>query len=591
MARAVAKNGSIGWLIALGGSLLATLLTIGLMFWARDHFQVRTLPERMLEYVLLFITPENFEKGLAALGEQAKVVGLYMATAIMGLILLGLGLVAIGRHWSAVTVAALAPLLYLVAMAGIMPLTGGGVFASAPFQNTGLVNAVYATVALIYATVLLLTRMLLPATGTPDAAAMSVTRRAFCGSAAGAVAALAASFWFNERGVTSSLPTVDLDKLPPAPRPAASPAAGTPSAAGLPAAPLADGSPGPAAASPVAAAVATTTELPLPLRPPKSTARDKDGSLVGSQRQPGELAPAITPNTGFYITTKNPVADPVVKPDGWRLVLDGELNKPLQLDLRTLRRLPSIEVTKTMECVSNFATKCEIVPFGCELIGTAYWKGVRLIDLFDLAGGLKSGVTHVTMYGSDEFVSTVAIEAATDPETLVVYEMNGEPLPYEHGYPARLLTPGRYGYKSAKWLLSIQPTVGETLDWYGQRGWSKEGLVRTLTRIDTPAFGATVPAGPTRLAGIAYAGLLGIQKVEVSPDNGQTWREAQFVEPPAGRDTWIRWQITLDLPASDSHVLLARSTDGNGALQPEEFSFPDPVGASGWNRLELKATA
>src|SRR5215212_2682588 len=199
MARAVARNGLAGWLIAFGGSLLATVLTTGLMFWARDHFQVRTLPERMLEYVLIFVTPENFEKGLAALGQQAKVVGLYVATAIMGLMLLGLGLVAVGRRWSVLAVAALAPLLYLVAMAGIMPLTGGGVFASAPFQNTGLVNAVYAAVALTYATVLLLARGLLPsAPGTPDAAAVSVARRAFCGTAAGAVAALAASFWFSE---------------------------------------------------------------------------------------------------------------------------------------------------------------------------------------------------------------------------------------------------------------------------------------------------------------------------------------------------------------------------------------------------------
>ena len=246
MARAVARKGSMGWLIALGGSLLATLLTIGLMFWARDHFQVRTLPERMLEYALLFVTPENFEKGLAALGDQAKVVGLYAATAIMGLMLLGLGLVALGRRWSALAVAALAPLLYLVAMAGIMPLTGGGVFANAAFQNTGLVNAVYAAVALTYATVLLLARGLLPtAADAPDAATVSVARRAFFGTAAGTVAALTASFWFNERGVTSSLPTVDLDKLPPpAPRPAASPTASAPGVAGLPAAPLAAGSSG-----------------------------------------------------------------------------------------------------------------------------------------------------------------------------------------------------------------------------------------------------------------------------------------------------------------------------------------------------------
>src|SRR5689334_16871329 len=197
MARAAAKPGPSGWLIALGGSLLATLLATGLMFWARDHFQVRTLPERMLEFVLLFVTPENFEKGLAALGKEAKVVGLYVATAIMSLILVSLGLVAVGRRWSPLAVATLAPLLYLVAMAGVMPLTGGGLFASAPFQNTALVNAVYAAVALTYAAVLLPLRGLLPAAApVPGTARVGADRRAFFGTAAGALVSLAAAFWF-----------------------------------------------------------------------------------------------------------------------------------------------------------------------------------------------------------------------------------------------------------------------------------------------------------------------------------------------------------------------------------------------------------
>ena len=121
-----------------------------------------------------------------------------------------------------------------------------------------------------------------------------------------------------------------------------------------------------------------------------------------------------------------------------------------------------------------------------------------------------------------------------DPETLLVYEMNGQVLPREHGYPARLLVPGRYGMKNAKWVVALRLVSRDFVDWYGQRNWTREGIVKTMTRIDTPAPEATLLPGEHRLAGIAYAGDRGIPRVEYSTDDGMTWQDARFIEPAAG---------------------------------------------------------
>src|SRR5207247_4833813 len=125
--------------------------------------------------------------------------------------------------------------------------------------------------------------------------------------------------------------------------------------------------------------------------------RDKDGSLTTTGRQPGELAALLTPDERFYITTKNAGGDPIVDRDSWRLVLDGEVHAPVQLDLRTLYKLPVVESTRTLECISNWVTHCEQVPFGCDLISTATWKGARLSDLLALAGGLKDGAQSIAV--------------------------------------------------------------------------------------------------------------------------------------------------------------------------------------------------
>jgi DMSO/TMAO reductase YedYZ molybdopterin-dependent catalytic subunit len=358
--------------------------------------------------------------------------------------------------------------------------------------------------------------------------------------------------------------------------------------------------PTPVPAAPAAVAVAARpTPAPRPTRQPTPEAwephparvlkRDKDGAVLPSGRRPGELSEVITSNEDFYIVTKNAAGDPVVRLDDWRLQVDGEVVRSIQLDHASLRKLPSVDLAKTLECVSNFVTKCDLVPFGCDLISTARWRGVRVADVLALAGGLKPGVVSVSAISADEYTTGLPIEAVMDPDTLLVYEMNGQVLPREHGYPLRLLVPGRYGMKNAKWIVGLRSMRRDYVDWYGQRNWTNEGVVRTMTRIDAPARGAVLPAGEHRVSGIAYAGSRGISKVEFSPDSGQHWQTAELLEPAVGKDAWVRWQTRFILPPGAQLTLMARATDGTGELQPEPFSLPQPDGSSGWYTCDVRA--
>jgi DMSO/TMAO reductase YedYZ molybdopterin-dependent catalytic subunit len=346
--------------------------------------------------------------------------------------------------------------------------------------------------------------------------------------------------------------------------------------------PEAVGTSPPAATQPVAAAG--------PYEPPPARVlrRDQDGAVLPSGRRPGEVAEPITSNDDFYIVTKNAAGDPQPTAAEWRLVIDGEVGRTVQLDYPSLRNLPAVELTKTLECISNFVAKCELAPFGCDLISTARWRGVRLSDLLELAGGVKPGVVSLAVIAADEFSTALPIEAALAPDTLLVYEMNGQVLPREHGYPARVLVPGRYGMKNAKWVVALRAMSREFVDWYGQRNWSRQAIVKTMTRIDSPAPGAVLPPGEHRIAGIAYAGDRGVAKVEFSADGGATWEVADLLAPALGRDTWVRWEGRFRLPDRATLTLMARATDGTGALQIEAFSLPQPDGGSGWFSVEVQ---
>jgi DMSO/TMAO reductase YedYZ molybdopterin-dependent catalytic subunit len=334
------------------------------------------------------------------------------------------------------------------------------------------------------------------------------------------------------------------------------------------------------------AAVGATPGLPEPAVA-RDLSRDKDGAVLQSGRAAGQLAPAITSNRDFYIVTKNAGGDPSLRPGDWRLLVDGEVERSFQLDYATLRKLPAVQVTKTLECISNFVGKPELAPFGAELISTAQWKGVAVRDILALTGGPKPSAQWMAVLSADEYTSALPIEAAMDPATLLVYEMNGEVLPREHGYPARLLVPGRYGMKNPKWVIGLRPMSREFLDWYGQRNWSKEGIVRTMTRIDSPAPGAKPSAGENTLSGIAYAGARGIKRVEYSSDGGDTWDDAEVLEPAPGQDAWVRWQGPFEFVPGARVTLVARATDGNDAVQNQEFTLPEPNGGTGWPRIDL----
>jgi DMSO/TMAO reductase YedYZ molybdopterin-dependent catalytic subunit len=397
----------------------------------------------------------------------------------------------------------------------------------------------------------------------------------------GALVAGAVTRFVGREGglVASTLPLASAPTLIPAPTDVPSPTAD-------PTQPVATSVPAPT--EPVTQP--TPTPEPFPNPPPsRSLARNKDGSLTAGGRPKGELAPPITSNDDFYVVTKNAVADPIVEAASWRLVIDGEVNRPVQIDYRILRALPSVEVTKTLECISNFTAACNLTSFGCDLISTARWTGARLGDVLDLAGGLKPGAAGLAFLSTDEFSAGLPPDVADDPQALVVYEMNGQPLPREHGFPARLLVPGRYGMKNPKWLAGIRAMTQEYAGWYEQRNWNKDGIVKTMARIDVPLDGATLPSGERRLAGIAYAGDRGLRTVEFTVDDGATWRPTSLLEPMPGRDAMVRWEGTFPLPPGQRLTITIRATDGTGAVQTDEFQLPQPNGASGRHQVSVSA--
>ena len=207
------------------------------------------------------------------------------------------------------------------------------------------------------------------------------------------------------------------------------------------------------------------------------------------------------------------------------------------------------------------------------------------------------GADWVATISADEYTTALPLAVAMDEDSLLVYEMNGQVLPREHGYPARILVPGRYGMKNAKWVVALRPMRREFVDWYGQRSWSREAIVKTMTRIDIPNRDARLAPGPQRIAGIAYAGDRGIQMVEFSADGGDTWEIADALEELPGTDVWMRWEGRFTLaPAPKPRSWRAPPT-APARCSPSPSAWPSPTappaGTPSWsrrNRATLETT-
>jgi hypothetical protein len=223
------------------------------------------------------------------------------------------------------------------------------------------------------------------------------------------------------------------------------------------------------------------------------------------------------------------------------------------------------------------------------LVDNAKWLGVPLREMLDRAG-VQDGAGQV-VGRAEGFTVGFPTEAVYDGrDALVAVGMNDEPLPFEHGFPARLVVAGLYGYVSAtKWLTDIELTTWEAFDAYWvPRGWSKEGPVKTQSRIDTPRNGSNLRPEPRAIAGVAWAPNVGIQRVEVQIDDGD-WMEAELAEA-LDRDTWRQWMLPWT-PTEGEHLIRVRATDASGYTQTQEVARPAPNGATGWHTIGVSVGA
>ena len=285
------------------------------------------------------------------------------------------------------------------------------------------------------------------------------------------------------------------------------------------------------------------------------------------------LTPYLTPSSGLYrIDTATFV--PQVEAASWRLKIDGLVDKPKTFTYADLLSMDLIEEPITIACVSN--------DVGGHLVGNALWRGVPLAHLLD-AVGVHPDATQIVGRAVDDFTVGFPTATALDGRVaMVALGMNGEPLPAVHGYPARLIIAGLYGYVSAtKWLAEINLTRRDDFNaFWIDRGWSKDGPIKTETRIDVPASGTAVPAGAVEIAGVSWEPSVGVSKVEVQIDRGP-WRQARL-GAVGSRNTWVQWLYTWDGATAGDHIVAARATDRNGVTQTDQTAPPEPSGATGY---------
>lgn len=292
---------------------------------------------------------------------------------------------------------------------------------------------------------------------------------------------------------------------------------------------------------------------------------------------PGET-PFIVPAAQFY-RVDTALVVPEVDPATWQLHVHGLVEREVTLTWQELLARPMQEAMVTLTCVSN--------EVGGDLAGNAVWTGWPVRDLLAMARP-HPDADMVLSRSVDGFTAGTPLSALTDGRNaLVAIGMNGKPLPFAHGFPARLVVPGLYGYVSAtKWVTDLKVTTfARDEAYWTTRGWSVRGPVKTASRIDVPQAGTALKAGPVAVAGVAWAQHRGIDKVEVRVDDGP-WRRARLAAEPT-IDAWREWVLRWDAPRGH-HTLTVRATDGEGHLQTKLSAPPVPDGASGWHTISVR---
>ena len=288
--------------------------------------------------------------------------------------------------------------------------------------------------------------------------------------------------------------------------------------------------------------------------------------------------PFITPNKDFY-RIDTALSLPRVDIKTWSLQIGGMVKTPLKLSYDDLLARPMVESTITICCVSN--------EVGGPYIGNAVWQGVLLADLLNEAG-VDPRAEQIFGTSADGWTCGFPVGAALDKrDAMIAVGMNGTALPLEHGYPARVIIPGLYGYVSAtKWLTNLDITTWSQAQGYWiPLGWSRDAPIKTQSRIDVPRRNETVRAGRVAIAGVAWAQQIGIEKVEVRIGSSD-WKKATLALDFSD-DTWRQWKYEFDAKPGEYQVQV-RATNKAGETQTQEVSRPDPDGATGYHTRKIK---
>jgi DMSO/TMAO reductase YedYZ molybdopterin-dependent catalytic subunit len=324
----------------------------------------------------------------------------------------------------------------------------------------------------------------------------------------------------------------------------------------------------------------------------------------------GLLDSFITPNEHFYVRSHLPVPASL-DAASWKLSVEGEVDAPFTFTVAELRALPAHRVTVTLECAGNGRAFFDPPVAGLQwkkgAVGTARWTGARVADILARAKARSTG-RFVFMQGADRplgtmpaFVRQMPMNKAQHADTIVAYEMNGQPVPPVHGFPLRAIVPGWEGAYSMKWLTSLRVSAADSDSFWVATAYrypvrrvapgaavdAKDmapltGLV-VKSLITTPADGATLAAGPVTVGGFAWAGEVDIARVDISTDHGVTWQAARLVGEQQ-RYAWRRFEHSFDAKRPETYLILSRATDANGAMQPA-VSHWNPSGYL-WNQYD-----
>lgn len=301
--------------------------------------------------------------------------------------------------------------------------------------------------------------------------------------------------------------------------------------------------------------------------------------MKGTVNFKGLMAKEITPNDEFYVTSYSSSV-PAIDENKFSLTVTGLVEKPYELDMNEIRKMKDKTEFVTLQCIGN--------PVGGTAIGNALWEGVTLNKIISRAVP-KKGIVKTVFYAEDGYSDSIPYELSLSDDVFLAYRMNGEPLPQIHGFPLRAIVPGIYGMKNVKWISKIELVNNDYKGYWERKGWSDEAVIPVKSQILMPMDGKRIPAAPYVVGGVAYAGKYGIGRVQVSFDDGETWKDAE-TRDPLSKWAWVLWRFEWTPEKEGSHSITVRAIDKAGKVQEAGsfFSTSYPDGAKGYHSVDVK---